>query len=168
MSNPALSDLRDLHDWLHDQIDGGLECRGRDTTISSHIDTVERAMDAERKLEAVQREVATLQTTLMRLATEPSTTSAQYIWGHNAGYMKAWNEDRNAGNDVALREVAALREDAERWRFLREHVTYREHETLSSCKVYYRRWFHDTTYKPHARTAPEMFDAAIDAARGKP
>lgn len=58
MSNPALSDLRDLHDWLRGQIDGYDESRGHDTEVSGYIDVVERTMDAERKLEAAQRELS--------------------------------------------------------------------------------------------------------------
>lgn len=31
------SEIEELRDWLHDQIDGGEECRGRDARISSYI-----------------------------------------------------------------------------------------------------------------------------------
>ena len=54
--------------------------------------------------------------------------------------------------------------DAARYRWLRQHVTYRDQETLSlPAKYYYRRWFHDTSYKVDTKTIPEMFDASIDA-----
>ena len=33
--------ITELGDWLCEQIDGGLECRGRDSIISTHIRTVE-------------------------------------------------------------------------------------------------------------------------------
>ena len=38
------AELSDLLGWLEEQIDGGLECRGRDGTISHHIRTVEAAI----------------------------------------------------------------------------------------------------------------------------
>ena len=60
---------------------------------------------------------------------------------------------------------AAMRLDASRYRWLRERVNYTTGETLSPCKVIYRRWFHDTTWTPAGTNNPGMFDAAIDAAR---
>ena len=37
--------LEDLLDWLHDQIDGAEESRLWDLVVSSHIETVEAALE---------------------------------------------------------------------------------------------------------------------------
>lgn len=66
-------------------------------------------------------------------------------------------------SDLAT-DLARARRDGERYRFLREHVTFQECETLSPLKYYYRRWYHDTVFKLEADTCAGMFDAAIDAA----
>lgn len=39
-----LNNLMDASEWLEDQIDGGDECRGRDSTISGHIRAIESAI----------------------------------------------------------------------------------------------------------------------------
>jgi len=39
----VIADLEELADYLHEQIDGGDECRGRDQRISANIRTVEAA-----------------------------------------------------------------------------------------------------------------------------
>lgn len=40
-----LEDLRDVRQWLEDEIYGGEECRGRDSRISLHIDTLTKAIN---------------------------------------------------------------------------------------------------------------------------
>ena len=40
-----VSDPVELLEFLHDQIDGATEARGRDTRIGEHIEWVERAME---------------------------------------------------------------------------------------------------------------------------
>jgi len=53
--------------------------------------------------------------------------------------------------------------DAERWRYLRSHCTFVDHELRSLGELIVppiRRWYHDTNF-----TQYDTLDAAIDAAR---
>ena len=54
--------ITELGDWLCEQIDGGLECRGRDSIISTHIRTVEitsaRIFALESEIAALKAELA--------------------------------------------------------------------------------------------------------------
>ena len=53
--------LEEVIDWLHDQIDGGDECRGRDGVISHHIRGLEAAqVELRRSRNATLEEAASL------------------------------------------------------------------------------------------------------------
>jgi len=94
---------------------------------------------------------------------EDMASIAAYVPHDQREYVSEVRKEIKSAID-SLRSQPAGGRDAERYRWLREHVTFTEQETLSPLKVYYRRWYHDTTYRPEADTASGMFDAAIDAA----
>ena len=69
--------------------------------------------------------------------------------------------------EKAEAELAACREDAERYRWLRENTTYKNFGTLSTpsglVSPLSRRWYHDSTILT-AHTLDDAIDAAKEGA----
>lgn len=65
-------------------------------------------------------------------------------------------------------DIEALRQDALRYRWLRDHMTWTTHEEFPGTDLSYltRRWYHETTIF-RASTIDEVVDAAL-AGKGAP
>lgn len=84
-------ELEELADWLRDQIDGGLECRWRDGTISRYIDVVE-SLAAEQPQAA---QPSAQETVVNCIACGPDCTCSKCLRPKELAALKseAWSRD---------------------------------------------------------------------------